>query len=190
MPGVELGVALVVVRPTDDDSVSAAARQALAAVAEARGGVEREVRADEINDAVPSLVEILAAGGDVFSARVALDKVSARLPGTVAPGSGITGVVRVPGKMRRGVELVGVTRGRSMRAALKPIAAGRRDPAVVDGGARGAGRADRPSRARARARAGARDDGPRRHPHHAVAGVHAARARLLSDAPRGHTGDA
>jgi von Willebrand factor type A domain len=126
IPGVELGVALVVVRPGDDDRVTAAARAALTAVAEARGGVERELRADDINDAVPSLIEILAAGGDVFSARFALDNISARLPGAVAPGSGITGVVRVPGKMRRSAELVGVTRGRSMRAVLRPIAV---DPA-------------------------------------------------------------
>jgi hypothetical protein len=126
IPGVELGVALVVVRPGDDDRVTPAASQALAAVAEARGGLERELRADEINDAIPALVEILAAGGDVFGARVALDKISARLPGTVAPGTGITGVVRVPGKMKRSAELVGVTRGRSMRAALRPIAV---DPA-------------------------------------------------------------
>ena len=126
IPGIELGVALVVVRPGDDDSVTPAARQALTAVAEARGGVERELRADDINEAVPALVEILAAGGDVFGARVTLDKISARLPGTVSPGTGITGVVRVPGKMKRSAELLGVTRGRSMRAALRPMAV---DPA-------------------------------------------------------------
>jgi hypothetical protein len=121
MPGLDLGVALVVVRPGDDGTITAAARQALAAVAEARGGIERELHADEINDTIPAVVEILAAGGDVFSARVALDGAGARLPGTVAPGSGITGVVRVPGRLRRAAELVGVTRGRSMRAPLKPI---------------------------------------------------------------------
>ena len=126
MPGLDLGVALVVVRPGDEGPITPAARQALAAVAEARGGVERELHADEINEAIPAVVEILAAGGDVFSARVALDGAGARLPGTVAPGSGITGVVRVPGKLRRAAELVGVTRGRSMRAPLKPIAV---DPA-------------------------------------------------------------
>jgi hypothetical protein len=126
IPGVELGVALVAVRPVDDDPIVPAARQALSAVAEARGGVERELRADEINEAIPALVEILAAGGDVFGARVALDKISARLPGTVSPGSGITGVVRVPGKMTKTAELVGVTRGRAMHAALRPMSV---DPA-------------------------------------------------------------
>jgi hypothetical protein len=134
IPGIDLGVALVVVRPRDDEPIPAAARQALAAVAEARGGVERELRADEINETVASLVQILAAGGDVFSARVSFDdssgrahaRTSARLPDTVAPGSGVTGVVRVPGRLRRGAELVGVTRGRSMRAPLKLIAV---DPA-------------------------------------------------------------
>ncbi len=107
IPGVELGVALIVVRPGDDDPITPAARQALAAVAEARGGVERELRADDINDALPSLVEVLAAGGDVFSARVAFDKTSARLPGTVSPGGGFTGVVRVPGKLRKGADIEG-----------------------------------------------------------------------------------
>ena len=121
IPGLELGVALVVVRPVDDDTIAPAARQALAAVAEARGGVEREVRADEINEAVASLVPILAAGGDVFSARVAFDHTSARLPDTVAPGSGVTGVVRLPGRLRHGAELVGVTRGHTLRAPLKLI---------------------------------------------------------------------
>ena len=121
VPGLELGVALVVVRPVDDDSIAPPARQALAAVAEARGGVEREVRADEINESVASLVQILAAGGDVFSARIAFDRTTARLPDTVAPGSGVTGVVRLAGRLRHGAELVGVTRGRSMRAALKLI---------------------------------------------------------------------
>ncbi len=120
--GLELGVALIVVRPGDDDPITPAAHQALAAVAEARGGVERELRADEITEAIPTVIETLAAGGDVFSARLAFDKTSARLPGTVAPGSGVTGVVRVPGKLRRAGEIVGITRGRSMHAPLRAIA--------------------------------------------------------------------
>ena len=122
IPGIDLGVAMIAVRPGDDDPIPPAARQTLAAVAEARGGVERELRADDINDAVPSLVEVLAAGGDVFAARVAFDKTSARLPGTVSPGRGFTGVVRVPGKLRKGADIAGVTRGHSLRAPLKPIA--------------------------------------------------------------------
>jgi hypothetical protein len=121
-PGMDVSVALIVVRPGDDDPIAPAARQALSAVAEARGGVERELRADDINDALPSLVEVLAAGGDVFSARVAFDKTSARLPGTVSPGGGFTGVVRVPGKLRKGADIAGVTRGHGLRAPLKPIA--------------------------------------------------------------------
>jgi hypothetical protein len=120
--GLELGVALIVVRPGDDEPITPAAHQVLAAVAEARGGVERELRADEITEAIPSVIETLAAGGDVFSARLAFDKTSARLPGTVAPGSGVTGVVRVPGKLRRAGEIVGVTRGRTMHAPLRAIA--------------------------------------------------------------------
>jgi hypothetical protein len=126
IPGLQLGVALVVVRPADDDTIAPAARLALAAVAEARGGVERELRADEINESVAALVQILAAGGDVFSARVAFDssahsRTSAHLPDTVSPGSGVTGVVRLPGKLRGAAELVGVTRGHSLRAPLKLI---------------------------------------------------------------------
>ena len=126
IPGIAVSVAMIVVRPGDDDPIPATAHQALAALAEARGGVERELRADDINDALPSLVAVLAAGGDVFSARVAFDKISARLPGTVSPGGGFTGVVRVPGKLRKSADIVGVTRGRTLRAPLKPIAV---DPA-------------------------------------------------------------
>ena len=122
VPGIDLAVAMIAVRPGDDDPITPAARQALAAVAEARGGVERELRADDINDALPPLVEVLAAGGDVFATRVAFDKTSARLPGTVSPGGGFTGVVRVPGKLRKGADIAGVTRGRTLRAPLKPIA--------------------------------------------------------------------
>jgi len=122
IPGIELAVAMIAVRPGDDDPIAPSARQALAALAEARGGVERELRADDINDALPPLVEVLASGGDVFAARVAFDKTSARLPGTVSPGGGFTGVVRVPGKVRKGADIAGVTRGRSLRAPLKPIA--------------------------------------------------------------------
>lgn len=121
LPGLDLSVAAIVVRPGDDDPIAAPAHQALAALAEARGGVERELRADDINDALPSMVEVLAAGGDVFSARVAFDKTSARLPGTVSPGGGFTGVVRVPGKLRKGADIAGVSRGRGLRAPLKPI---------------------------------------------------------------------
>jgi hypothetical protein len=122
IPGIDLRVAMIAVRPGDDDPIAPSARQALAALAEARGGVERELHADDINDALPSLVEVLAAGGDVFAARVAFDKTSARLPGTVSPGGGFTGVVRVPGKLRKGADIAGVTRGHTLRAALKPIA--------------------------------------------------------------------
>ena len=121
VPGIDLSVAAIVVRPGDDDPIAPPAHQAQAALAEARGGVERELRADDINDALPSLIEVLAAGGDVFSTRVAFDKVSARLPGTVSPGGGFTGVVRVPGKLRKGTDIAGVTRGHGLRAPLKPI---------------------------------------------------------------------
>jgi VWA domain-containing protein len=121
VPGIDLSVAAIVVRPGDDDPIGPPAHQALTALAEARGGVERELRADDINDALPSLVEVLAAGGDVFSARVAFDKTSARLPGTVSPGGGFTGVVRVPGKLRKGADIAGVSRGHDLRAPLKPI---------------------------------------------------------------------
>ena len=199
IPGIDLGVAMIAVRPGDDDPIAPAARQALAAVAEARGGVERELRADDINDALPSLVEVLAAGGDVFAARVAFDKTSARLPGTVSPGGGFTGVVRVPGKLRKGADIAGVTRGHNLRAPLKPIAvdAAWLRPHAAEGavGARGArpdhadaGRAGRAGAARGAGRpagAGARHDGSRRRPQHAVAGVHAARPRLLPE-PAGH----
>jgi hypothetical protein len=40
----------------------------------------------------------------------------------VSPGGGFTGVVRVPGKVRKGADIAGVTRGRNLRAQLKPIA--------------------------------------------------------------------
>ncbi len=126
MPGINLDVAMIVVRPADDDPIAPAAHQALAALAETRGGIERELRDGEITEALPRLCEVLAAGGDVFSARVAFDKISARLPGTVSPGGGFTGVVRVPGKLRKGADIIGVTRGRTLRAPLKPIAV---DPA-------------------------------------------------------------
>jgi hypothetical protein len=119
LSGIDVTVALMVVSTGDDDVVPPSARRALEAVAEARGGVERELRADDISEGLAPIIPVLAAGGDVFSARVATGGVSARLPGTVTPGSGISGVVRMGGKMRRAAELVGVTRGHTVRAPLK-----------------------------------------------------------------------
>ena len=43
-------------------------------------------------------------------------------PARCRRAAGFTGVVRVPGKLRKGADIAGVTRGRSMRAPLKPIA--------------------------------------------------------------------
>jgi hypothetical protein len=119
IPGLDLSVALLVVRPRDEESVTAAARLALEALAQARGGLERELRADDIDETVASVLDVLAEGGDVFAARVIAGGAGARLAGPLAPDSGVTGVARVAGRIRRAGELSGIARGRTARAPLE-----------------------------------------------------------------------
>jgi hypothetical protein len=121
LPGLDLSVALLSVRAGDDESVDPAARQALRAVAEARGGVERALRAGEINESVAALLGALAGGGDVFSPRIAANGAAARLAEALGPGEGVSGVVRVAGRLPRAGELIGATRGHATRAPLRLV---------------------------------------------------------------------
>ena len=120
LPGLDLALAALTIRPVDDEPASARAREALSALVAARGGVARELRANEVGDAVPALLEDLRRGGDLGAIRLVSDGKERQLSERLPPGDAIGGVVVLKGRPPRKVELAATARGQ--RVAVGPPA--------------------------------------------------------------------
>jgi von Willebrand factor type A domain len=122
-PGLELKVAALAIRPVDDEAIGPHARKALRAFAAARGGVARELRANEIADAVSGALADLARGGDLGAIRLVADGTGRALSDSLPPDAILSGVVTLHGQPPRKVELEGIARGRRIAAtaAATPI---------------------------------------------------------------------
>jgi hypothetical protein len=122
-PGLDLGVAALTVRAVDDEPAGPRARDALRALAAARGGVARELRASEIGDAVPAALADVARGGDLGAIRLSADGTLRRISESLPPGGLLAGVL--PWKDRQGrpprsVRIEAVARGRQISVAPAP----------------------------------------------------------------------
>ncbi len=120
-PGLDLGLAALTIRPVDDEPVSAGARETLSALAAARGGVARELRANEIGDAVPALLADLRQGGDLGAVRLVADGKERRLAQRLPPGAGLSGVVTLQGRPPRAVQIASLLRGQRVAVAPAPL---------------------------------------------------------------------
>jgi hypothetical protein len=119
-PGLDLALAALTVRAVDDEPVGARAREALRVLATARGGVARDLGANELADAVPALIADLRHGGDLGALRLVTDGVEHRLGESLAPGALLAGVVAAKGRAPRAVRLTGTTRGQKIALAPSP----------------------------------------------------------------------
>jgi von Willebrand factor type A domain len=118
--GVDVTVASWTVRPPDDDPAPAAAGRALRALAGARGGVFREIVANEIDEAVPPTLATLEHGGDIAAVRLMAGGGARDLAERLAPGEGRAGILSLPALPARTVEIAGLTRGARIHASLRP----------------------------------------------------------------------
>jgi hypothetical protein len=116
IPDLELPIAAFAVRPVDDEAIGPGARKALRAFASARGGVARELRANEIDDAVPAALADLERGGDLGTVRLVTDGNARVLSEALAPDAAVSGVVALRGRPPRSIQIAGVARGRPVVA--------------------------------------------------------------------------
>jgi hypothetical protein len=117
VPGLELAVAAFAVRPADDDPMSPAARQALRALAGARGGIAREVVAGELDEAVREALVALDRGGDLTAIRLGGPGRARTLAEALAPGGAAAGVVMLAGGPPDKIEIEATAHGRRIAAA-------------------------------------------------------------------------
>jgi hypothetical protein len=117
-PGVELAIAAFVVRPAGDDPAPPEAARALRHLAAARGGLLRELTANELGDAIPAALGALARGGDVAELRLAGAGADRALATHLAPGDGRASLLRLPDPARAG-ELVGTAGGARVHLSLR-----------------------------------------------------------------------
>ena len=120
-PGLDVALAALTIRAVDDEPVAARARDALRALAAARGGVARELRANEIADAVPAALADLQRGGDLGAIRLVADGTEHRLSEGLPPGGVLGGVLALKGRPPRVVRVEAVARGQ--RVAVTPASA-------------------------------------------------------------------
>jgi len=114
VPGVDLTVAALSIRAVDDEPIGPRAREALRGLAAARGGVARELRANEIHDAVPTLLADLQRGGDVGGLKVVADGNGRQLGATLPPGEALAGIVPIAGPVPRQARFEAVSRGQHL----------------------------------------------------------------------------
>jgi hypothetical protein len=119
-PGVDLTVAALSIRVPDDEPIGAAAREALRGLAAARGGVARELRANEIHDAIPTLVDDLQRGGDVGGLKLVADGNARKLGATLPPGEALAGIVPLAGPLPRQARFEAVAHGQRLSIATAP----------------------------------------------------------------------
>ncbi len=118
-PGLDVSLAALTVRAVDDEPAGARARDALRALAAARGGVARELRANEIGDGVPAALADLQHGGDLGAIRLVADGVARRISESLPPGGLLAGVVPWKGRPPRTVRIEAIARGQ--RIAVAPV---------------------------------------------------------------------
>ena len=154
--GLDVAFAALTIRALDDESAGARARDALRVLAAARGGVARELRANEIGDGVPAALADLQHGGDLGAIRLVADGVERRISESLTPGGILAGVVPWKGRPPHAVRIEAVARGQRITVApvpnrvapewLRPwvvraASASQPDPLPERAVARGAGRA-------------------------------------------------
>jgi len=99
VPGVDLMIAALSVRPNDDPPVSPDERRALRGVA-ARGrlgGIERAVPVGELGTVLPEALEALRTGGDAFALRLEPRDGSEIVATAISPGAGTATIVSLRG---------------------------------------------------------------------------------------------
>ena len=129
--GIDLQVAALSIRPPHDDTPADAARRALRALAESRGGVELEVQAstDRIEAAVGAALASLQRGGDTFSVRLEPGIGSAasggrHLTAALPAGASASGAVRIGGGRSDGrYSLSAKWRGQTIHTPLPTLPA-------------------------------------------------------------------
>ncbi len=119
-PGLEVAFAALTVRAVDDEPPGARTSDALHALAAARGGVARELRANEIGDGVPAALADLQQGGDLGAIRLVADGVERRISESLTPGGLLAGVVPWQGRPPRTVRLEAIARGQRISVAPAP----------------------------------------------------------------------
>ena len=115
-PGLELSLAAFAIRPVDDEPIGPRTRKALRAFAGARGGVAREIRANEIGDAVPAALAALARGGDLGAIRLSADGAERAIADSLEPDAVLSGVLTLHGKPPHQLLVEGTARGRRVVA--------------------------------------------------------------------------
>jgi hypothetical protein len=123
-PGLDVAFAALTIRAVDDESAGARARDALRVLAAARGGVARELRANEIGDGVPAALADLQHGGDLGAVRLVADGVERRISESLPPGGLLAGVVPWKGRPPRAVRIEAVARGQRITVAPVPSRVG------------------------------------------------------------------
>ena len=118
--GLDVAFAALTIRALDDESAGARARDTLRALAAARGGVARELRANEIGDGVPAALADLEHGGDLGAIRLVADGVQRRISESLTPGGLLAGVVPWKGRPPHAVRIEAGARGQRITVAPVP----------------------------------------------------------------------
>jgi hypothetical protein len=121
-PGLELDVATFSLRPADDDPATPTARHALQGFAGARGGVAREVRANELDETVRAALVDVGRGGDLQVIRLAIDGHDRVLAESLAPGAAVAGVVTLPAPRPRSIQVEATLRAHRIAAPAQRTA--------------------------------------------------------------------
>ena len=119
-PPFDLAFAALTIRAVDDEPAGARARDALQVLAAARGGVARELRANEIGDGVPAALADLQHGGDLGAIRLIADGIERRISESLPPGGLLAGVVPWKGRPPHAVRIEALARGQRIAVAPAP----------------------------------------------------------------------
>ena len=123
VPGVDLMVAALSIRPAEDPALSLDERRVLRGLAAAAllGGVERSIRSGDLPDAVPALLESLGGGGDVYGIGLR-DGSGGALADVLEPGAaGVSGVLPLA-KTEDALDATVTYRGSRHPLSLRPLA--------------------------------------------------------------------
>src|SRR5262252_4154063 len=121
IPDLDLSVAAFVVRPPDDDPISADVRRALGDFAAGRHGIARVVRIADIADAVTGALADVDRGGDVAGVRARVDGRQYTLAPSLAPDAVAAGVMSAAGRPPRAIEMEVTARGKRIALPARPV---------------------------------------------------------------------
>ena len=121
VPGLELSVAVLLVRASDDETAPAPARAALRRLVAGRGGIQRDISAGQIPDGLRSASDALARGGDLFRVELVGGERRRAFSPQWAPGEGATFVERWPAPPSPGFALRALHHGTEVTTALRPV---------------------------------------------------------------------